>query len=310
MSSFQRAREALGLRLRALRRDARLTGRQLAAAHGWHPSKISKIEGGKQTPSEADIEAWVQACGQAELAEELIATLRTLEGQYIEFRRMFRAGQRAKQEAIAELEDESVVVRNFESVFVPGLLQTPEYARYRLGEGLEEIGAADDLDEAVAARMQRQQVLYRTGKQFHFVITEAVLRYRLCPPEVLAGQLDRLVALSTLTTIKFGVIGFENQLPVAPVHGFHIYDEHMVFVEHLTAELKLTQPSEIGAYITFFDRLAEAARYGAEARIIITRALADLMASSSSSVTAPVLSRRASEWCCATVHAVDLEASL
>lgn len=90
MSSFQRAREALGLRLREIRRDARLPGRQLAAVHGWHPSKISKIEGGKQTPSEADIEAWAQACGQPELVGELIACLRTLEGQYVEFRRMFR----------------------------------------------------------------------------------------------------------------------------------------------------------------------------------------------------------------------------
>ncbi len=279
MSNFQRAREALGLRLRELRHDGRLTGRQLAALHGWHPSKVSKIEGGKQTPSEDDISAWAQACGCPELIDELIAGLRTLEGQYIEFRRMFRTGQRAMQEAIAEIENESEHVRNFENVFVPGLLQTPDYARSRLAEGLEDIGAADDIDEAVAARMQRQQVLYRSGKRFHFVITEAVLRYRLCLPEVLAGQLDRLVALSTLTTIRFGVIPFERQLPVAPVQGFYIYDERVVQVEHLTAELKLTQPSEIATYIRVFGQLAEVACYGAEARSVITRALAGLLAS-------------------------------
>src|ERR1700733_2717249 len=107
MSSFQRAREALGGRLREVRRDSRLTGRQLAAEHGWHPSKISKIEGGKQTPSDTDIDAWVRACGHPELAGELIASLRTLEGQYVEFRRMFRAGQRTAQEAIAEIEGQS-----------------------------------------------------------------------------------------------------------------------------------------------------------------------------------------------------------
>jgi hypothetical protein len=193
---------------------------------------------------------------------------------------MFRTGQRAMQETIAETEGESEFVRNFENVFVPGLLQTPEYARYRLAESLEEIGAADDIDEAVAARMQRQQVLYRPGKRFHFVITEAVLRYRLCPPEVLAGQLDRLVSLSTLSTIRFGVIPFERQLPVAPVHGFYLYDDRVVQVEHLTAELKLTQPSEIATYVRFFGQLAEVARYAAEARAVITRALADLLASS------------------------------
>jgi transcriptional regulator with XRE-family HTH domain len=280
VSSFQRAREALGLKLRELRRDAHLTGRQLAAAHGWHPSKISKIEGGKQTPSEEDIRAWTLAVGHPELAAELIASLRMLEGQYVEFRRMFRAGQRATQDAIAEIEAGSESVRNFENVLVPGLLQTPEYARYRLAESLAEIGAADDVAEAVGARMQRQQVLYQPGKRFHFVVTEAVLRYRLCPPEVLAGQLDRLVSLTTLTTVKFGIIPFERRLPVAPLHGFYVYDQRVVHVEHLTAELKLSQPSEITTYVTFFDRLAEAACYGAEARVLITRALADLMAAS------------------------------
>ncbi len=50
MTSFQREREALGQRLRALRQDARLTGRQLAESQGWQPSKVSRIESGKQTP--------------------------------------------------------------------------------------------------------------------------------------------------------------------------------------------------------------------------------------------------------------------
>ena len=278
MSSFQRAREALGLRLGEMRRDAGLTGRQLAAAAGWHPSKVSKIEGGKQTPFEADVEAWVSACGRPEMAAGLVASLRTLEDQYVEFRRMFRTGQRARQEAIAEIESATSCVRNFEPVLVPGLLQTPDYARYRLAERLEEIGAPDDVDDAVAVRMQRQQVLYRPGKRFCFVVTEAVLRYRLCPLEVMAGQLDRLVALSTLTTIRFGVIPFQAQLPVAPVHGFYVYDDRAVYVEHFTAELKLTQPAEITAYTGLFDQLAGSARYGSEARATITDALADLAA--------------------------------
>jgi transcriptional regulator with XRE-family HTH domain len=278
VSNFQRAREALGLRLRELRRDARLTGRQLAAVHGWHPSKVSKIEGGRQTPSEADIEAWARACGQPELVDELTATLRTLEGQYVEFRRMFRAGQRAHQDLRAEIEDDTAFTRNFENVFVPGLLQTPEYARYRLAESLEDIGAADDVDDAVAVRMRRQEVLYRSGRRFHFVVTEAALRYRLCPAEVMAGQLDRLVSASTLKTIRFGVVPFEAQLPVAPVHGFWIYDERAVYVEHLTAELKLTQPTEIATYLALFGKLAGVARYDTAARAVITRALADLMA--------------------------------
>jgi hypothetical protein len=79
------------------------------------------------------------------------------------------------------------------------------------------------------------------------------------------------VSLSTLTTIKFGVIPFERQLPVAPVQGFYVYDERVVQIEHLTAELKLSQPSEIATYVTFFDRLAGVARYGPEAGCVFLR---------------------------------------
>jgi transcriptional regulator with XRE-family HTH domain len=278
MSSFQRAREALGLRLRQLRRDARLTGRQLAEPNGWHPSKISKIETGRQTPADADLAAWAAACGQPDLAAELTAALRTLESRYVEHRRLFRTGMSAQQRAFAELEDQTAEVRNFENVFVPGLLQTPEYARCRLAEGIDYDGAPDDLDDAVAARMQRQQILYRTGRQFHFVITEAVLRYRLAPVTAMLGQLDRLVALSTMPAIRFGIIPFDADLPVAPVHGFWLMDQQIVVVENFTASQNLTQPSEIASYARIFGELAKAARYQSQARAIITRALASLTA--------------------------------
>src|SRR5262249_16605792 len=99
---------------------------------------------------------------------------------------------------------------------------------------------------------------------------------RLCPAEVMAGQLDRLVSVSTLKTIRFGVIPFEVQLPVAPVHGFWIYHGPEVHVEHFTAELKIPQPQEVATYLTLFARLAEVARYDSDARALITRVLADL----------------------------------
>jgi transcriptional regulator with XRE-family HTH domain len=278
-STFQRAREALGLRLRELRRDARLTGRQLAELHGWDPSKISKIETGRQTPSEDNLEDWARACGKPELAPELIAALRTLETHYVQYRRMYRTGMTGGQRDFGELEAEAGAIRNFEHVFVSGLLQTPEYARYRLAEGVQRHGAPDDLDDAVAARMQRQQVLYRRDKKFHFVLTEAALRYRVCPPEVMAGQLDRLMTLSTMPALRFGVIPFDVEYPVGPLHGFWIFDDQVVAVENFTASLNITQPTEVAEYLKIFDQLAEIAHYGSRARAIVTRALDDLMAS-------------------------------
>ncbi|MGW4792614.1 helix-turn-helix domain-containing protein [Nonomuraea sp. NPDC004297] len=272
MSSYQRAREALGLRLHGLRRDARLTGQQLAEAHGWHRTKISKIESGKQTPSDADLEAWATTCGVPEQALELVASLRALESHYIEYRRMFRAGMAARQTTFGEYEAEADTIRNFETCFVPGLLQTAEYARHRLAEGQAAHAAPDDLERATAARMGRQQILYGGGRRCHFVVTETVLTLRLCPVDVLVGQLEKLAVASTMRTIRFGVIPAQAPLPVAPIHGFHIFDDRRVVAETIAAALTITQASEIGVYLTAFDKLAGVAVYGRAARALIERA--------------------------------------
>ena len=277
MSSYQKAREALGLRLRELRRDARLTGADLADAHGWHRTKISKIENGKQTPSTADLEAWAAACGVPEQTRELIAALRSLEGQYVEFRRMFRAGMAWQQRTFAEAEAQAAFIRNFETCFVPGLLQTAEYARYRLIEAIAYDDAADDLDDAVAARMARQQLLYSTGRRFHFVLAESALRFRLCPADSMAAQLERLAVASTMRTIRLGVIPFEASYPVAPIHGFHVFDDQRVAVETLAAELTITQAGEVATYLGAFARLADMAVYGRDARVLIEHAVDNLV---------------------------------
>ncbi|MGH3900567.1 MAG: helix-turn-helix domain-containing protein [Pseudonocardiaceae bacterium] len=278
MTSFQRERETLGQRLRELRRDARLTGRQLAQARGWQPSKVSRIESGKQTPSDADVEAWATACGVPEAVNDLIAALRSLEGHYIEHRRAFRAGMARFQRAIREREIEYSVIRNFQSAIIPGLLQTPEYARYQFAPGLK-YGGPTDLDESVAARMARQQILYRPSTRAHFVLTEAPLRYRLCPPAVLEAQLDRLLTVASMCTVHLGVIPFETQFTSAPLHGFAVYDEGEVLVETLTATLTLSELSEISVYLNLFAQYAKAAVYGAEAHALITQVLSELSTS-------------------------------
>lgn len=112
-------------------------------------------------------------------------------------------------------------------------------------------------------------------------MTESVLRLLLCPPDVMEGQLGQLLSLTTLQTIRLGVIPFDTQLPVAPVHGFWIYDDRTVYVEHFTGELKLTQPSEVAAYAAIFGKLAAIAAYGVDARAVISTVLADLARASS-----------------------------
>ncbi|WP_246257041.1 helix-turn-helix domain-containing protein [Amycolatopsis anabasis] len=276
VTSVQEARRALGLRLRELRREAKLTGKELAESLSWPTSKISKLENGRQTPTDDDIRSWTIATGSESEAEALLASLHTLETRHAEWRRVLRPGLQPHQRELAEKDKRVRLFRVFEPVILPGLLQTADYARARLGSG---IGAgAKDLDDAVRVRMQRQEMLYRSDKRFHFVLTEAALRYRLTRPEVLLPQLDRLVSLTALRNVRLGIIGFENTLELAPLNGFWLLDDDVVRIETFSAELNLAQPQEIELYSRVFQQLAAVASYGSEARAIITRVIDELAA--------------------------------
>lgn len=272
----EEARNALGQRLRELRRQAGLTGKELAESLSWQPSKVSKIENGKQTPTDEDISAWTRATDTEHETEALLASLHTLEVQHAEWQRVLKAGMLGHQLELSDHDAKTKLYRSFEPAVVPGLLQTAEFARALFSRAVMVHRVPNDVNDAVAKRMQRQEMLYRTDKAFHFVLTEATLRYRLCSVEIMLGQLDRLVSLTSLRNVRLGVVGYETQYVVDPRHGFMIYNSDLVRVETYSAELNLRQPHEIELYIATFEKLAAVASYGGAARAIINRAIADL----------------------------------
>jgi transcriptional regulator with XRE-family HTH domain len=270
------ARRALGLRLRELRRQAGLTGSRLAASLSWPASKVSKLENGRQTPTDDDILAWTTATGAPAEFEALLASLHTLEVPYAEWRRILRPGLSAVQRQVAGLEEKTKLLRGFAVSVVPGLLQTAEYARACLGQAPPLFGGANDIDDAVRERLRRQDVLYRPDKRFHFVLTEAALRFRRCADDAMLAQLERLVALTALRNVGLGIIGFDTRYAIGPWHGFWIHDDDLVTVETYSAELNLAQPQEIEVYSAVFNQLAAIASYGTDARAILLRVIDDL----------------------------------
>lgn len=269
-SNLQQAREALGARLRELRRSCGLNGKEFAARLGWYgASRVSKLELGQQTPTERDLAEWAAAAGAPEALPELRLKLNALETFYSEHRRVLYAGVHAAQRSLAELDAATTTYRIFESSAVVGLLQTPEYARYRFEYGAALHRVPPTVDEAVRQRMQRQNGLHMAGKRYHLLLTEAALRYALAPREVMLGQLDKLLVATTLRNVHLGVIPFSAQLEAGAWHGFWIYDDRLVLVETFAADLRLTQPTEIALYERIFDQMAAAAVYGAEARRVI-----------------------------------------
>ncbi|MEQ4718137.1 helix-turn-helix transcriptional regulator [Nonomuraea sp. B19D2] len=271
-------REALGARLRELRKDAGLNGKQLAQTLRWQATKVSRIELGKQTPTEEDIRAWLTACDAANQQSSIIAQLRGLELAYAAWQRQLRTGTRDRQRQIAAIEAETDLIRGFEPATVPGLFQTREYARHIMAQSIAIHEITDDLEDGLQARMDRQQILYKPGHRFHFILSEAAVRNLMCPPEVLMGQIERLIASATLPNVALGVIPFTARLPKSPVHGFWIYGTRLVTVETFAAELSLTQPEEIALYGKIFGLMKEAALYGKAARGLMTNILDDLAA--------------------------------
>lgn len=275
-SQVQQAKEALGARLREIRKDANLTGRALASLGGWHPAKITKIEYGRQNPSEDDLRAWCRHCQATDQTPDLIATARNIESMYIEWKRQLRTGLKRQQEASAPLYERAHLFRIYHPALIPGLFQTAEYVAAIMRKSRTLLEIPDDVDDAVATRMERQRVLYAGDRRFLVILEEQALRTRVGDVDVMAGQLDRLMAVMGLQRVSLGIIPSTGARQVWPSEGFFIFDGTTVRVETVSAHLTITQPREIALYAKTFESLQRSAVHGQPARALISSALADL----------------------------------
>lgn len=271
-TDFQQARAALGARLRELRTEGRLTGRELADRLGWTQSKISKLETGRQTATAGDLLAWAQGTGRPEAAEELTTRLRSMESRSRSWRRQLAAGHKPVQDTLTAEYERSTMFRAWQSAMVAGMFQTAEYARHVISRYRDLHQSVRDTEEAVRARVKRQEMLYEPGRTFHIVMWEAALHSLVCPPAVLAAQLDRLSGVLGLDTVSLGIVPFGAPLKLPPANGFWIYDERLVIAEDWHAELWLDDAESVGLYLKVWQALADSAVYGADAHRVITRA--------------------------------------
>jgi transcriptional regulator with XRE-family HTH domain len=273
-SSVQRARHELADQLREIRLDASLTARALSAAAGWHEAKTSRIESAKQAPSDADIRRWCHVCGADNRVIDLIAASRAADSMYTEWRRLHRTGLRRTQEARRPLYERTRLFRVYCSTVIPGFLQTPGYAKALLSAITAFQGTPDDVDDAVAARINRNRILTSAGHRFTMLIEESVLRYRLGDAEVMSAQLGHMLSIMSLPSVSLGVIPFSaSQRQMWTLEAFTVFDDARVHVELLSAQVTVTVPSEVILYLRAFDKLAELAVYGPDARTLITAAI-------------------------------------
>ncbi|MCU1640786.1 MAG: family transcriptional regulator [Nocardia sp.] len=277
-SSAQEARRALGSRLRDVRRDAGLTARQMAAATGQHYTRVSKIENGAQSPTDQDIREWCRVCGADDQVADLIATLRAVDSAYLEFRRQSRAGlKRVLGAHTQQRYEQTQVFRIYEHNVIPGLFQTAEYSAAMLSFWIRFLGAPNDVDDAVAVRMERQRILKRGGKRFVVVLEEQALRTWFGDARIQSGQLGHLLELMSLPNISVGIIPLMTEREAVASAGFWIFDNELVALETPTASIQVTQPAECELYARMFEVLKNSALYGRAARSLVLDVLADLV---------------------------------
>jgi transcriptional regulator with XRE-family HTH domain len=274
-SSAQAARESVALRLRDLRKGAGLTVTELADRCGWHHAKTSRIENARTAPSAKDIRLWCRACQAEGQADGLIAQSLNAESMYTEWRHQIRSGLKQLQNSSSQFFRETRLFRVYSSTLVPGLLQTEGYATAVLGTiaDFREL-PFDDSAEAARARVERSRVIHEPGHRFVLLVEEAALYYQIGDADAMAAQLGYLLTAGALPSVSLGIVPMATRERVQwPRETFHVYDDTLVSVELISAEVNITQPTEIALYLKAFEQLRSMAVYGAEARALILKAL-------------------------------------
>jgi hypothetical protein len=246
-------------------------------ATAQHFTRVSKIEHGVQAPSDQDIRDWCRACGTEVQIPDLIATARAVQSAYLEFRRQARTGmKRVVGSHTIPFYERTSLFQIYEHNVIPGLFQTAAYCAAMLSFWVGFLDAPDDLDAAVAVRIERQRVIYQASKQFAVLLEEQALRTWFGSAETQAGQLGRLLEVMSIPTVSLGIIPMMTERDAVASAGFWIFDNSLVALDTPTASIEVTRPQEIELYTRMFEHLKASARYGAAARALIIKALREL----------------------------------
>ncbi len=196
--------------LRALREDAGLTIEQAVAALSagsgrWSRAKLSRIENRDQGVRPDEVQQLLdlyQADQQTRAAITELAKAAAERGWWLALRRDLPDDFHP----MLSLESALVGIRQFETMLVPGLLQTPDYARALIA-GVHQGEPTERTERKVIARMARQQVLTRSDPmRFHVILEQAILERPVGTATVMRRQLQRLLEISESPHVTVQVI--------------------------------------------------------------------------------------------------------
>jgi hypothetical protein len=254
-------RMLLGAHLRRLR-EAQGVSRETA---GWEirssESKISRLELGRVSFKERDVNDLLTLYGVDDPEERARLLALAREANTPGWWHRYGDVLPSWFQSYLGLEAAAALIRNYEVQFVPGLLQTEEYARavVLLGHAND---TASEIDRRVSLRMQRQRLLTQARPpQVWAVVDEAVLRRPIGGTAVMRAQIEALIEATELPNVRLQVIGFHVGGHAAAGGAFSILrfpDQDLpdvVYVEQLTSALYLDKREDVEHYATAMERL-------------------------------------------------------
>lgn len=257
-----------------LRSAASLSTRQAGAAAGFSQSKISRIEQGRNVPTEDDVVALADVYLAGERADpgvrrRLVELARDIRAEH---RPVVMARSKGRpdvfQARLARIEAASAHVRSFAPTAVTGLLQTESYMRSLIAERAL---PADRVDAFVRARLHRQAGLASGGRHYTIITTSAALGWRLGSRADMAEQADHIAAaIGSYPTVHVGVIPWGAPADRLVLHGWDIYDERAVCYGTADATAILTEPRDVARYLELHTSIEKMAVWEDDARNVLS----------------------------------------
>ncbi len=253
-------RRRLGEELRRLREQKKITAEAAAEATGMSQPKLNRIENARTAAKIEDVHRLLDfyGCDDDEFRAGLIAITKdgSKRGWWLSYRDVINVT--AKD--LITLETDSSTFRTYEPAFIPGLFQTPEYARIVIERLRSRMGGT--VDDLVQVRMARQSILTRPNPvEVWAVIHEAALRANANRPDIMGPQLDRLLALNRLGNVNIQVMPIGAAVHPGMGGAFALIgfsprrDLDVVFVEGLMSTLWVDDPTDVERYRARFTEI-------------------------------------------------------
>ena len=254
----------LAAEIKRLREAAGLTQEEVSERTGKDRSTLYRLESAQQRPQRATLIQLLDLYGASqEQRTELLTVLR--EAGQLGWMQPLRADLPPVYSDYIGFESEARSISNYESLYIPGLLQTEEYARAVI-RGTLPYATAEEVENRVRARLERQSLLSGDDpRQLWTIMDEAAVRRVVGGRPVMREQLLRLHEAAALPNVTVQIVPYEAGAHPGMPGAFIVLefqdpiDQSLVYTESLAGGLFLEDDLEIRRYILLFDHLRAAA---------------------------------------------------